>query len=53
MIVREYFSSKDARIRVGVALMFGMFGMGLGARMSGAIFDFTSSYRAAFVNGFL
>ncbi len=53
VIVREYFSPRDAGIRVGVALMFALFGMALGGWMSGAIFDYTGSYRAAFANGFL
>ena len=53
VIVREYFSPRDAGIRVGVALMFALFGMALGGWMSGAIFDFTGSYRAAFANGIL
>jgi hypothetical protein len=49
--VREYFSPRDAGIRTGVALMFALFGMALGGWMSGAIFDYTGSYRAAFANG--
>jgi MFS family permease len=53
VIVREYFSPQDAGIRVGVALMFALFGMAIGGWMSGAIFDLTGSYRAAFANGFL
>jgi MFS family permease len=53
VIVREYFSPKDAGTRVGIALMFALFGMALGGWMSGAIFDLTGSYRAAFANGFL
>jgi MFS family permease len=52
VIVREYFSPQEAGIRVGVALMFALFGMALGGWMSGAIFDLTGSYRAAFANGF-
>jgi MFS family permease len=51
VIVREYFSPQDAGIRVGVALMFALFGMAIGGWMSGAIFDYTGSYRAAFANG--
>ena len=51
VIVREYFPPKEAGIRVGVALMFALFGMALGGWMSGAIFDLTGSYRAAFLNG--
>jgi MFS family permease len=53
VIVREYFPPKDAGTRVGIALMFALFGMALGGWMSGAIFDLTGSYRAAFANGFL
>ena len=53
VIVREYFPPKDAGVRTGVALMFALFGMALGGWMSGAIFDLTGSYRAAFLNGFL
>src|SRR5436190_15564212 len=53
VIVREYFSPKEAGVRVGIALMFALFGMALGGWMSGAIFDLTGSYRAAFANGFL
>jgi len=53
VIVREYFPPKDAGVRTGIALMFALFGMALGGWMSGAIFDLTGSYRAAFANGFL
>jgi MFS family permease len=53
VIVREYFPPKEAGTRVGIALMFALFGMALGGWMSGAIFDFAGSYRAAFANGFL
>ena len=52
VIVREYFPPHDAGARTGVALMFALFGMALGGWMSGAIFDLTGSYRAAFANGF-
>jgi MFS family permease len=53
VIVREYFPPRDAGVRTGIALMFALFGMALGGWMSGAIFDLTGSYRAAFANGFL
>jgi MFS family permease len=53
VIVREYFPPKDAGVRTGIALMFALFGMALGGWMSGAIFDLTGSYQAAFANGFL
>jgi len=51
IIVREYFAPREAGARVGTVLMATLFGMALGGWMSGAIFDFTGSYRAAFVNG--
>jgi MFS family permease len=53
VIVREYFSPRDAGVRTGIALMFALFGMALGGWMSGAIFDITGSYQAAFANGIL
>ena len=53
IIVREYFSPQEAGARVGVVLMATLVGMALGGWMSGAIFDLTGSYRAAFANGFL
>jgi MFS family permease len=52
IIVREYFPAREAGIRVGVVLMMTILGMALGGWMSGAIFDLTGSYRAAFANGF-
>ena len=51
IIVREYFSPKEAGTRVGLVLMATLVGMALGGWMSGAIFDFTGSYQAAFLNG--
>ena len=51
LIVREYFSPKEAGARVGIVLMATLVGMALGGWMSGAIFDLTGSYRAAFING--
>ena len=51
LIVREYFTPSQAGARVGTVLMATLFGMALGGWMSGAIFDLTGSYRAAFVNG--
>jgi len=51
LIVREYFSPKEAGARVGTVLMATLFGMALGGWMSGAVFDLTGSYRAAFLNG--
>ena len=51
LIVREYFSPQQAGARVGTVLMATLFGMALGGWMSGAMFDWTGSYRAAFLNG--
>lgn len=51
LIVREYFAPMQAGARVGTVLMATLLGMALGGWMSGAIFDWTGSYRAAFVNG--
>jgi MFS family permease len=53
IIVREYFAPQEAGARLGVILMATIFGMAAGGWMSGAIFDLTSSYRAAFMNGIL
>lgn len=51
IIVREYFTPLEAGRRVGTVLMATLFGMALGGWLSGAIFDLTGSYDAAFVNG--
>jgi MFS family permease len=51
IIVREHFAPREAGARVGMVLMATLFGMALGGWLSGAIFDLTGSYRAAFVNG--
>jgi MFS family permease len=51
IIVREYFPLREVGVRTGIVLMATLFGMALGGWMSGAIFDMTGSYRAAFMNG--
>jgi MFS family permease len=51
MIIREYFSPKEAGTRIGIVLTATMLGMALGGWMSGVIFDLTGSYRMAFLNG--
>ena len=51
IIVREYFPVREAGVRTGIVLMATLFGMALGGWMSGAIFDVTGSYQAAFING--
>jgi MFS family permease len=51
IIVREYFDPRVAGTTVSIVLTATLFGMALGGWMSGAIFDLTGSYDAAFVNG--
>jgi MFS family permease len=51
IIVREFFSPREAGTRVSIVLMATLFGMAFGGWISGAIFDYTGSYRAAFING--
>jgi len=51
IIIREYFNPREAATRTGIVIMATLFGMALGGWISGAIFDLTGSYRAAFING--
>ena len=51
IIVREYFPPAQAGSGVGLVIMCTLLGMALGGWVSGAIFDLTGSYRAAFLNG--
>ncbi|MFP5406815.1 MAG: MFS transporter, partial [Gammaproteobacteria bacterium] len=51
IIVREHFSPQQAGERVGAVLTATLLGMALGGWLSGAIFDLTGSYDAAFLNG--
>ena len=51
IIVRENFPAHQAGFRVTMVLTATMFGMALGGWMTGAIFDLTGSYNAAFING--
>ncbi|HEY2135512.1 MAG TPA: MFS transporter [Xanthobacteraceae bacterium] len=51
IIIREYFPPREAGTRIGLVIMATLFGMALGGWMSGAIFDYAGSYRAAFANG--
>jgi MFS family permease len=53
IIVRQYFSPREAATRLGLVLLATLLGMALGGWMSGALFDLTGSYRAAFVNGLI
>ena len=51
IIVREYFPPSQAGAKVGLVIMCTLLGMALGGWISGAIFDLTGSYRAAFIHG--
>jgi MFS family permease len=51
IIVRAVFPPQETGLRFGLVLMATILGMAAGGWMSGAIFDLTGSYRAAFVNG--
>ena len=53
LIVREHFPPAQAGTRITLVLSATVAGMALGGWMSGAIFDLTESYQAAFVNGFV
>ena len=51
LIVRDYFPAREAGARISLVLMATVAGMRIGGWMSGAIYDLTGSYRAAFLNG--
>ena len=51
ILVRDWFPPEQAGTRVGLTLTATMIGMAVGGWMTGAIFDLTGSYRAAFLNG--
>lgn len=53
LIVRKYFPAREAGTRVSLVLMTTVVGMAVGGWMSGEIYDFTGSYRAAFINGII
>jgi MFS family permease len=52
LIVRQYFPPAEAGMRITLVLSGTIAGMALGGWMSGALYDHTDSYRAAFLNGF-
>jgi MFS family permease len=51
LIVRDYFPAREAGARISLVMMATVFGMAAGGWMSGAIYDLTGSYQAAFLNG--
>ena len=51
LVVRELYPANEAVTRVSAVLMATVGGMAIGGWMTGAIFDLTGSYSAAFLNG--
>lgn len=51
IVVRELFPPSEAGRRVGICIAATLVGMALGGWLSGLIFDWTGSYRAAFLHG--
>jgi MFS family permease len=51
LIVREYYPASEAGTRISLVFTATVIGMAIGGWMSGAIYDLTGSYRAAFLNG--
>jgi MFS family permease len=51
VIVREYFPPREAGARMGIAISLTIIGMAGGGWLGGALFDWTGSYRGAFING--
>ncbi len=53
VICRELLPPREAGAKIGLVVSATIFGMALGGYGSGLIYDLTSSYRAAFLNGTL
>src|SRR6185503_20014414 len=51
IIVRKTMPTSEAATRVGIVIFASVFGMSFDGWISGAIFDATNSYAAAFANG--
>ena len=51
IIIREYFPASEAGGRIGMVITATLLGMALGGWMSGVVFDWTGSYKMAFING--
>ncbi|MCR9175513.1 MAG: MFS transporter [Alphaproteobacteria bacterium] len=51
LIIRKVFPGSQAGTRVSIVLAATMIGMGAGGWISGALYDLTLSYQAAFLNG--
>src|SRR5271166_6648070 len=53
VICRELLPPREAGAKIGLVISATIFGMAFGGYISGVIFDLTSSYRMAFLNGVL
>jgi MFS family permease len=53
LIIRDHYPAREAGFRISMVFTATVLGMALGGWMSGEIFDYTGSYTAAFLNGFL
>ena len=53
VICRELLPPREAGAKIGLVVSATIFGMAFGGYFSGVIFDFTGSYRMAFLNGVL
>jgi MFS family permease len=51
VICREFLPPREAGAKIGLVVSATIFGMAFGGYVSGVIFDLTSSYRMAFLNG--
>jgi len=51
VICRELLPPREAGAKIGLVICATIFGMAFGGYISGVIFDYTHSYRAAFLNG--
>jgi len=51
LIVREYFPASQAGARTGIIVFATLLGMAFGGWASGALYDMTGSYDAAFIHG--
>jgi MFS family permease len=51
VICREFLPPREAGAKIGLVVSATIFGMAFGGYVSGLIFDLTSSYRMAFLNG--
>jgi MFS family permease len=51
LVVRDYFPASQAATRISLVLMSTVMGMAIGGWMAGEIYDYTGSYRTAFING--